>query len=498
MNMGFKKALRLTILAIITIVFIIVAGIAVILAQGNTIDDSGGITQTSIISINSIPTDTDIFIDNEKVNIRDNKVEWILPGSRNVRISKEGYRDWSKDVVLEAGIVKNINLQLYPKDIDVKVLSDQNLHIDNLFFSRNSDFAYYFSIDSKDATKNGLWKLKLSRGFLDFGNNSPTLVSNLDKYTDFLLNNRYTLTISNDNNKAFLSIPEEEIILILDLNRVAEPVDLTKKLGYYPDNLYWFRDSESLVVEKSNLLIELELSSEQKTLIDYSFEDTLLYSVNHDFVVYKDSQHDGLFMYSNKSSTDFRKDNELIKKVDLANLKSIYSVLGSRDILVLHFNNNSVAYINLDKIFLGIIEDVKDILSLSSGGESLIFEKDNGTLSAYKVEPAPNNLDLKGTEYIWDSIKASDIESIIITQNSRSVFVLRYDDDNNKVITAFDLDGLNSNDIIQEDDLITFAGRFAVSSDSIKIFILGSQKGTESETKLNINNILEIDLQVLN
>src|SRR5690606_12771108 len=97
----------------VIIIFGAVAAIAILFAQGRTLSDSGPI-QTSIIKINSVPKDTEVYLDDSKVSLNDIKREWVQPRIRKLRLVKHVYKSWENSIKVEPGLVKEVFAPLSP------------------------------------------------------------------------------------------------------------------------------------------------------------------------------------------------------------------------------------------------------------------------------------------------------------------------------------------------------------------------------------------------
>lgn len=469
--------------------FVIIALIAIIFAQGRTLNEDGSISQTSIINVNTVPGNVEVFVDNNKVTLNDNKVEWVQPGLRRVKIVKAGYKDWEKEIRVDAGVVKNIYAQLYPDNLNFSKLSTTNIH--KVFFSDNSEFAYFTVIDNVTPSQNGLWRLKLSRNFLDLGNNAPILISNLNGYLSLLQNNEYTLSISSDNNKILFKMPSQSILQIIEVNRQNQETNVTSLLGYYPDNISWFRGSDSIAVEKNNLLFEYEFSSAQKSLVDFSFEQKLIYSVNSNHIIYLNTQDKKIYTYSNKFSTPLV--SELIPE-DLSQLSGFQSLMGSKDIIVLKFPT-SFLYLNLDKKYKEEVTNISTVKKFSNNGRVLVFERES-KLFTYTLENTPDNLSFT-SEQNELNIDPTLVSSMYISSNSMNILFQLNPisasegvSASNPILVSFDADGGNKTEIL-DDARIGLNSNFAISIDSTNMYLLLTEQVQETSFE---SSLYELDL----
>src|SRR5690606_35527509 len=103
--------------------FIIASIVVLVLAQGKSITDSGKLIETSIIRVNSYPLNPVVSVNGAPVSLSDGKTINVNPGKNIIKVTKDGYYDWEKEVVNYAGIIKEIYVQMYPKAISFEKIS---------------------------------------------------------------------------------------------------------------------------------------------------------------------------------------------------------------------------------------------------------------------------------------------------------------------------------------------------------------------------------------
>lgn len=106
---------------LIAIAITIAALILVHQAYGFGIGKNGTVIQNGLIFFSSQPNPADIYIDNqlrsEKTNTR-----MVLPaGIYDVKLARDGYRDWQRTIELEGGTVEHFDYPfLFPKELDTE------------------------------------------------------------------------------------------------------------------------------------------------------------------------------------------------------------------------------------------------------------------------------------------------------------------------------------------------------------------------------------------
>ncbi len=109
---------------LLVITFFIVLVITIALARGYRFNfDERTVTSTGILSVNSAPNAAKIFVNDELKGVTNTNVP-LPPGNYSVRISKEGFTEWKKDVKLLGEIVLSFDAVLFPKNPSLSPLTN--------------------------------------------------------------------------------------------------------------------------------------------------------------------------------------------------------------------------------------------------------------------------------------------------------------------------------------------------------------------------------------
>lgn len=117
-----------------------IAGGAVFLAKGYRYQsDTGTFSGTGIISVSSLPDQASVYLDGHLTTATDDNITSLPPKTYKVRIVKEGYIPWEKDIEVSQGLVSEIKATLfrsiptiYPitySGVEYAVLSPDNLKL---------------------------------------------------------------------------------------------------------------------------------------------------------------------------------------------------------------------------------------------------------------------------------------------------------------------------------------------------------------------------------
>jgi hypothetical protein len=106
------------------VVFFIVLVTTIALARGYRFNfDERTVISTGILSVNSAPNAAKIFVNDELKGVTNTNVS-LPPGNYSVRISKEGFTEWKKDVKLLGEIVLSFDAVLFPKNPSLSPLTN--------------------------------------------------------------------------------------------------------------------------------------------------------------------------------------------------------------------------------------------------------------------------------------------------------------------------------------------------------------------------------------
>ncbi len=79
--------------------------------------------RTGLIAANSIPTGAHIFLDGRLTSATNTNIDLLDPKTYKIRIEKDGFSTWEKDVEVKADLVTDINALLLPQAPEIKPLT---------------------------------------------------------------------------------------------------------------------------------------------------------------------------------------------------------------------------------------------------------------------------------------------------------------------------------------------------------------------------------------
>jgi len=229
---------------------------------------------TGLLVANSFPTGAQVYINDKLTTATDNTIN-LAPGDYKIKIVKDGYLSWEKNLKLQKELVTQTNTLLFPAAPDLKALT--YVGITNPVPSPDGRKIAFVILSSNSADKNGLYILDLSNRTLSFKSETRQIAKleafNFEK-AKFIwspdsvnllawqenLTGEIVSSVLLDVNKMNDVLPDQtaKISVLLDewetdinlktKERIAKlPKKLDELLKNNSTNLYWSPDEEKLL-----------------------------------------------------------------------------------------------------------------------------------------------------------------------------------------------------------------------------------------------------------
>jgi hypothetical protein len=191
--------------------------------SGGYFQPSVNVKQTGMISAKSNPQAANVYLDGKLITSTNNSLSGIQPGKHNLRIVKNGYVEWQKDIEVFPELVTDITAVLISQTPRIEPLT--NTGSKNPILSYSLEKIAFFS---KDPEAPGVWVLPLGSSSINLFKNSAKNILKDTAYTTF------------SDGKSLMWSPEEDQLLIEskdskfylldvitnDVQPVAKPNDL--------------------------------------------------------------------------------------------------------------------------------------------------------------------------------------------------------------------------------------------------------------------------------
>lgn len=103
---------------------LIFASVAIFWARGFKPNfKNGTIERTGLIVASSIPTGAQVYLDDRLTSATDTNIAYLAPKTYKVRIQKDGYTTWQKDIEIKADLATEIKALLFPLAPEIKPLT---------------------------------------------------------------------------------------------------------------------------------------------------------------------------------------------------------------------------------------------------------------------------------------------------------------------------------------------------------------------------------------
>jgi hypothetical protein len=247
-----------------------------ILARGYQVNlKNGSLQATGIISANSKPKGASVYLNDRLVTATDDTLN-LTPGDYQIKIVKDGYLPWQKNVQIKKELVYQTETQLFRSVPDLKPITVTGAINPTI----SPDFTkIVFSVASASATKdNGLYLIELTDNPINISRNTPRLIStnypNVDwsKFTfSFSPNSRQVLAFNKTTNINYLLNIDNQITS----NNLS---DVTTRLNLIKED--WNNQKQQLIASKLDQVpkaLQTLVSTDSAQSISVTADDKVLY-----------------------------------------------------------------------------------------------------------------------------------------------------------------------------------------------------------------------------
>lgn len=218
---------RVAFTAIMGFLVLIVAAGAIFYARGFKPNfKTKSFDRTGLIVATSIPTGAQIFLDGRLTSATNSNINFLEPKTYKVRIEKDGYTTWEKDVDVTADLATEINALLFPQAPEIKPLTTTGAQNPTLS-PDNIKIAYGVS-----GIRGGLYVISMDSSPFNFFQNTKILAKNTSSF-DF---SKGKFIWSPDSKQVIARFTDENgnatANLILDADKSDQnPQDITASLA---------------------------------------------------------------------------------------------------------------------------------------------------------------------------------------------------------------------------------------------------------------------------
>lgn len=463
--------------------------IVLIISQGASVTNEGIVGNTGVIRINTDPSNLvyKLYIDGILVETLNNKGTNLEAGEHLLRIEAIGMTGWEKKVTITKGVVNEVFAKFFPESMALAQLTNTN--IQQAFISKNGDYVYYVVNDSNFVNDKGIWKMQLSNNNLLFLNNAytTTKLSELDaKISPIITKNNYDLLPSPDNSKVILIDKETKqayLVATQILNQSPVITDLNSMVGFTPEKITWFRNSNSVLIQDKHALFEYNLISNVATLIKYSPVNELVYAANNDQVIFFDTATKSFKSYKNDAAATINLHGLIIPE----SVSNIYIPINDNRFFAIK-SAESYQLIDTEKLVSKTLITSDFALQLQSAdGLGYIFTNNVGLATAISIK---ENLGLGVLEVKSTNTTISLTTNDKLLYTPQSSYLLHLDSVAGKLFTL-DKDANNQLVLIESKNV---KGPFNFDINASNLIIVMQDETTTGSVTTPRNNLYRLSL----
>jgi len=278
----------------ISIVFLIglIATAAIFWARGfkpNFRD--GTIDRTGLLVVSSVPTGASVFLDDRLTSATDTTIAFLDPKTYSVRIEKDGFSVWEKQIDIVADLSTEIKALLFPLAPEIKPLTTTGASSPTL--SPDSSKLVY----GTTGERGGLFILPMTSSPLPFRQNAKQIADNTASF-DF---SQGKFIWGPNSSELIAQFTDEDgkvtANLLLNANENNQELrditaSLTSTLSAWQEELNANAQTQAITIPDAVKEATSTAKSEVEPLINY-FPTGLNFSPNEDKVFYQDK--DGIY-----------------------------------------------------------------------------------------------------------------------------------------------------------------------------------------------------------
>lgn len=215
---------RTFLFSLVTLILIVaIAAGAIFLAKGYRVSpQTGDISGTGILSITSLPDQASVYLDGHLTTATNTNINSLTPKTYDVRIVKEGFIDWEKQVEVKEGLVTEIKATLFRSLPSVYPLTYTGAG--KVILSPDSQSIAYVvpvmaNADATTAKESGLWVWRMSQQPISFARGAePHQVAISQAGIDY---SKADLKWSPDSSQILATFPDRQ--LLIDTSKLNDP-----------------------------------------------------------------------------------------------------------------------------------------------------------------------------------------------------------------------------------------------------------------------------------
>lgn len=274
-----------SLLIILSVALIVVSStfLISIFARGYRLDTSSGfkLKATGLLSVTSKPKFASVYVNNLLTTATDDTLN-LVPGNYQIKITKDGYHSWEKNIQIKPELVNQIEAQLFRSATELKPLIQHNI-INPAASPDGTKIVYAVASGGASNKEPGLYLMELTE--------LPLLMSRSNERLLFLSTvsldwSKYTFEFSPDSKQILATANHKASIYLFSLEQnqnINSLFDISPRLAQIKKE--WQESKEKITKDKLvNIPIEFQTFIATNSAI-------LALNANEDKLVYQASQN---------------------------------------------------------------------------------------------------------------------------------------------------------------------------------------------------------------
>lgn len=199
---------RVLITMVTVVIMIVAAGAAIFITKGYSFSaQQGRIVGTGIISVASTPTGASVYIDGHLTTATDTTIPSLSPKIYSIKITKEGFIPWEKQVKVNEGLVTEVEATLFPSIPTIYPLTYNGV-VDSILSTDGKQLAFSVPLTDQphNRQKGGVWVWTFESGPIAFARGAqPHQIVTSTQSLDFA---KAKLAFSPDSSQVLLTLYE--------------------------------------------------------------------------------------------------------------------------------------------------------------------------------------------------------------------------------------------------------------------------------------------------
>ncbi|MFZ2152913.1 MAG: PEGA domain-containing protein [Microgenomates group bacterium] len=277
-----KKSLTI-ILSVFFFVIISTWGVTLLARGYRPALQSGGLSlnPTGLLSATSVPKSASVYINNSLITATDDTIN-LSPGEYIVKIIKDGYFNWQKNIKIKTEVVYQTDAQLFRSTPDLKTLTSSG--VVNPVVSPDKTKIIFAVASASAVSNNGLYIVELSANPLNINKNIPRQIAPNTNQVDWT---KATFEFSPNSTQIIASFKKNSPSYLLDLNTTIDTkklIDIGARISFIHQD--WDIQNNELIAAKID-----RLPPELRPFVATASAEKISFNTLEDKVLYQASSN---------------------------------------------------------------------------------------------------------------------------------------------------------------------------------------------------------------